>query len=156
MAVILVLSLGTLLDAGFDQVFMLLNGATLEVGDIIDTYVYRVGLLEANFELATAVGLFKGVVGMILIISANACCADSGSAPYGNARTIHDRPEVAAVNAVELRKTAPGAGPGPESTLGRHHDLRHPPGPALITLLPMVNVLARSLSSGRDGVRTRA
>jgi putative aldouronate transport system permease protein len=71
MAVILVLSLGTLLDAGFDQVFMLLNGATLEVGDIIDTYVYRVGLLEANFELATAVGLFKGVIGMILIISAN-------------------------------------------------------------------------------------
>jgi putative aldouronate transport system permease protein len=71
MAIVLVLSLGTLLDAGFDQVFMLLNGATLEVGDIIDTYVYRVGLLEANFELATAVGLFKGVVGMILIVSAN-------------------------------------------------------------------------------------
>lgn len=71
MAVVLVLSLGSLLDAGFDQVFMLLNGATLEVGDIIDTYVYRVGLLEANFELATAVGLFKGVVGMVLIISAN-------------------------------------------------------------------------------------
>ncbi|MGC4105860.1 MAG: ABC transporter permease subunit [Thermomicrobiales bacterium] len=71
MAVVLVLSLGSLLDAGFDQVFMLLNGATLEVGDIIDTYVYRVGLLEANFELATAVGLFKGVVGMALIITAN-------------------------------------------------------------------------------------
>jgi putative aldouronate transport system permease protein len=71
MAVIFVLSLGSLLDAGFDQVFMLLNGATLEVGDIIDTYVYRVGLLDAKFELATAVGLFKGVVGMVLIISAN-------------------------------------------------------------------------------------
>ncbi len=71
MAVVLVLSLGSLLDAGFDQVFMLLNGATLEVGDIIDTYVYRVGLLEANFELATAVGLFKGVVGMVMIVSAN-------------------------------------------------------------------------------------
>lgn len=71
MAVVLVLSLGSLLDAGFDQVFMLLNGATLEVGDIIDTYVYRVGLLEANFELATAVGLFKGVIGMILIVTAN-------------------------------------------------------------------------------------
>ena len=71
MAVLLVLSLGSLLDAGFDQVFMLLNGANLEVGDIIDTYVYRVGLLDANFELATAVGLFKGVIGMILIVSAN-------------------------------------------------------------------------------------
>lgn len=71
MAVVLVLSLGSLLDAGFDQVFMLLNGATLEVGDIIDTYVYRVGLLDAKFELATAVGLFKGVVGMVLIVTAN-------------------------------------------------------------------------------------
>ena len=71
MAVVLVLSLGSLLDAGFDQVFMLLNGATLEVGDIIDTYVYRVGLLDAKFELATAVGLFKGVVGMVLIVAAN-------------------------------------------------------------------------------------
>lgn len=71
MAVLLVLSMGTLLEAGFDQVFMLLNGAVLQTGDIIDTYVYRVGLLEAEFELATAVGLFKGVVGMVMIISAN-------------------------------------------------------------------------------------
>lgn len=71
MAVLLVLSLGSLLDAGFDQIFQLQNGAVLEVGDIIDTYVYRVGLLEAQFELATAVGLFKGVVGLIMIVTAN-------------------------------------------------------------------------------------
>ncbi|WP_020579266.1 ABC transporter permease [Actinopolymorpha alba] len=71
MAVLLVLSLGGLLDAGFDQVFQLQNGAVLEVGDIIDTYVYRAGLLEAQFELATAVGLFKGVVGLAMIVSAN-------------------------------------------------------------------------------------
>lgn len=66
-----ILSLGNILDAGFDQVFMLYNGAVLEVGDIIDTYVYRVGLLEAQYEIATAVGLFKGFIGMILIITAN-------------------------------------------------------------------------------------
>ncbi len=66
-----ILSLGGILDAGFDQVFMLLNGAVLQVGDIIDTYVYRVGLLEAQYEMATAVGMFKGVVGMILIVAAN-------------------------------------------------------------------------------------
>lgn len=71
MAVLLVLSLGTILDAGFDQVFQLQNGAVLEVGDIIDTYVYRIGLLEAQYELATAVGLFKGVVGLVLIVAAN-------------------------------------------------------------------------------------
>ncbi|MEQ7124119.1 ABC transporter permease subunit [Actinopolymorpha sp. B11F2] len=71
MAVLLVLSLGSLLDAGFDQIFQLQNAAVLEVGDIIDTYVYRVGLLEAQFELATAVGLFKGVVGLVMIVTAN-------------------------------------------------------------------------------------
>jgi putative aldouronate transport system permease protein len=71
MAVILVLSLGTLLEAGFDQIFMLYNPAVFETGDIIDTYVYRVGLLDAQFETATAVGLFKGVVGMVMIVSAN-------------------------------------------------------------------------------------
>jgi putative aldouronate transport system permease protein len=63
--------LGNLLDAGFDQVFQLYNGAVLDVADIIDTWVYRVGLLDAQFELATAVGLFKGVVGMVLIVVAN-------------------------------------------------------------------------------------
>ncbi|HEY8457746.1 MAG TPA: ABC transporter permease subunit [Actinopolymorphaceae bacterium] len=71
MAVLLVLSLGNLLDAGFDQIFQLQNAAVLEVGDIIDTYVYRIGLLEAQFELATAVGLFKGVVGLVMIVTAN-------------------------------------------------------------------------------------
>ena len=71
MAVLLVLSLGTLLDAGFDQIFMFLNGAVFETGDIIDTYVYRVGLLDAQFEIATATGLFKGVVGLVMIVSAN-------------------------------------------------------------------------------------
>jgi len=71
MAVLLVLSLGTMLDAGFDQVFQLQNGAVLGVGDIIDTYVYRIGLLEAQYEIATAVGLFKGVVGLVMIVTAN-------------------------------------------------------------------------------------
>ncbi|MET9023305.1 ABC transporter permease subunit [Actinopolymorpha sp. NPDC004070] len=71
MAVLLVLSLGNLLDAGFDQIFQLYNGAVLDVGDIIDTYVYRIGLLDAQFETATAVGLFKGVVGLVMIVTAN-------------------------------------------------------------------------------------
>lgn len=71
MAVLLVISLGSVLDAGFDQIFQLLTGPTYPVGDIIDTYVYRVGLQQAQYELATAVGLFKGVVGLILIVIAN-------------------------------------------------------------------------------------
>lgn len=70
-ALMFVLALGNILDAGFDQIFILYNPAVLNVADIIDTYVYRVGLLNAQYELATAVGLFKGVIGLVLIVSAN-------------------------------------------------------------------------------------
>ncbi|MBP1995333.1 ABC transporter permease [Paenibacillus eucommiae] len=66
-----ILSLASILDAGFEQVFILSNPSVLDVSDIIDTYVYRVGLLNANYGLATATGLFKGVVGAVLIITAN-------------------------------------------------------------------------------------
>ena len=68
----LILSLGGILDAGFDQVFMLYNGAVMSVGDIIDTYVYRLGLMEAQYEMATVFGLLKGIIGFALIVTANA------------------------------------------------------------------------------------
>ncbi|MBO7742841.1 sugar ABC transporter permease [Paenibacillus sp. MWE-103] len=70
-ALLFCLQLAGILDAGFDQIFIFLNPAVYDVGDIIDTYVYRLGLLQSQFELATAVGLFKGVIGMVLIIAAN-------------------------------------------------------------------------------------
>ncbi|MBB6670851.1 sugar ABC transporter permease [Cohnella nanjingensis] len=70
-AMLLILQLGSVLDAGFEQILILSNPVVYSVGDIIDTYVYRVGLLEANYGLATAVGLFKGVIAAILIVSAN-------------------------------------------------------------------------------------
>lgn len=65
-----VLSLGQLLNAGFDQVFNLYSPPVYESGDILDTFVYRLGLLDAQFGVATAVGLFKSVVSFILISSA--------------------------------------------------------------------------------------
>lgn len=68
---VLILKLGTILDAGFNQIFMLYSPQVYSVGDIIDTWVYRQGLLEFEFGLATAVGLFKGVFGMILVLFAN-------------------------------------------------------------------------------------
>lgn len=68
---VLLLKIGTILDAGFNQIFMLYSPAVYSVGDIIDTWVYRQGLLEFQFGLATAVGLFKGVIGMLLIFFAN-------------------------------------------------------------------------------------
>lgn len=71
MGVLLVLSIASLMDAGFDQVFNMYNNAVLSTGDIIDTYVYRIGLQNAQYEFATVVGLFKGLVGLVLIVSAN-------------------------------------------------------------------------------------
>ena len=65
------LRLGNLLDAGFNQIFMLYSVPVYSVGDIIDTWVYRQGILQFQFSLATAVGLFKGVIGLVLILVAN-------------------------------------------------------------------------------------
>ncbi len=65
------LSVGSLLSAGFEQVFVLYNPAVYEVSDIIDTWVYRQGIQGFQFSVAAAVGLFKGVVGLFLILGAN-------------------------------------------------------------------------------------
>ncbi|WP_136604213.1 ABC transporter permease [Paenibacillus dokdonensis] len=61
------LSLQNVLNAGFEQVFNLYNTLVYESGDIIDTYVYRMGLIESQYELATAVGTLKSIVSLILI-----------------------------------------------------------------------------------------
>lgn len=62
------LSLGNVLNAGFDQIFNLYNPVVYESGDIIDTYVYRVGLLNIQYGLGTALGLMKSVVSFFLIV----------------------------------------------------------------------------------------
>lgn len=61
------LSIGNILNAGFEQVFNLYSPVVYESGDIIDTFVYRIGLIEAQYGLATAVGLLKSIVSLILI-----------------------------------------------------------------------------------------
>ncbi len=65
------LRLGNILDAGFQQIFVLYSVPVYSVGDILDTWVYRSGVLDFQFSLATAVGLFKGVIGLVLIVTAN-------------------------------------------------------------------------------------
>ena len=66
----IVLNMGNLLNAGFDQVFNLYSPQVYESGDIIDTLVYRIGLEQAKFGPSTAVGLLKSVISFILISSA--------------------------------------------------------------------------------------
>ncbi len=65
------LNLGNILNAGFDQIFNLYNPIVYETGDIIDTYVYRIGMVERQYSIGTAVGLFKSVISFILIMGAN-------------------------------------------------------------------------------------
>lgn len=66
-ALLAILSLGNILNAGFDQIYNLYNPLVYSTGDIIDTWVYRYGLQNLQFSLATAVGLFKSVISVILI-----------------------------------------------------------------------------------------
>ena len=70
-ATLFILNMGLFLSAGFDQVFNLANDVTLPKIDIIDTYVYRIGLQTGEYSLATAAGLFKAVVGMAMILTAH-------------------------------------------------------------------------------------
>jgi len=61
------LSLGNVLNAGFDQVFNLYSPSVYETGDILDTMVYRLGLIDYQFGVSTAVGFFKSVVSLVLM-----------------------------------------------------------------------------------------
>ncbi|PKO12244.1 MAG: polysaccharide ABC transporter ATP-binding protein [Chloroflexi bacterium HGW-Chloroflexi-10] len=69
--VVTLLRLGNILDAGFNQIFVLYSLPVYSVGDILDTWVYRQGILEFQFSLATAVGLFKGFIGLALVYFSN-------------------------------------------------------------------------------------
>ena len=63
-----VLSLGSVLNAGFDQIYNLYSPAVWETGDVIDTYVYRLGIQQAQYSVGAAVGLFKSLVSAIMVI----------------------------------------------------------------------------------------
>ncbi|WP_407270041.1 ABC transporter permease [Radiobacillus sp. PE A8.2] len=65
---VFILNLGFFMNAGFDQVFNLMNDSVISKIDILDTYVYRIGLLNGQFAYATAASLFKGVIGLFLIL----------------------------------------------------------------------------------------
>nr|WP_305115510.1 ABC transporter permease subunit [uncultured Acetatifactor sp.] len=67
------LNLGNILNAGFDQIFNLYNPIVYETADIIDTYVYRIGMVERQYSIGAAVGLLKSVISFMLILGANKC-----------------------------------------------------------------------------------
>ena len=65
------LSLGQVLNAGFEQIFNMYNPTVFRTGDILDTFIFRIGIMNGQFSMATAVGLFRSVVSMALILIGN-------------------------------------------------------------------------------------
>ncbi|MFD0712528.1 ABC transporter permease [Paenibacillus sp. GCM10027626] len=69
--VLFLLRVGSVLDTNVEQVLIFINPLVRPVGEVIDTYVYRIGLLGAQFSLTTAIGIFKSVIGLLLIVGVN-------------------------------------------------------------------------------------
>lgn len=68
---LLILQIGSLMNVGFEKVFLLQNDLNMSASDVINTYVYRVGLIQNNYSYSTAVGLFNSAINMVLVIAAN-------------------------------------------------------------------------------------
>lgn len=71
MCVMLILNVGSIISVGFDPIYNLYNSATYQTADVISTFVYRKGMVDARFDYSTAAGLFQNVVSLILVLSSN-------------------------------------------------------------------------------------
>ncbi|PYI51952.1 ABC transporter permease [Paenibacillus flagellatus] len=69
--ILFILRLGSVMDVGFEQVYLMMNGAVSDVAEVFDTYVFRNGVKQGEFSYSTAIGLFKSVVGIVLVVAAN-------------------------------------------------------------------------------------
>ncbi|MGF9712794.1 MULTISPECIES: ABC transporter permease [Paenibacillus] len=69
--ILFILRLGSFLDTGFEHIFLMLNSMNREVGEVFDTYVYVKGLTQAQYSYSAAVGMFKSLVGLVLVVGAN-------------------------------------------------------------------------------------
>ncbi|WP_405169606.1 ABC transporter permease [Paenibacillus sp. FSL H3-0286] len=69
--IMFLLHIGNFLDFGFERVFVFINSLNETNGDILDTYIYRVGLIDQQYSYTTAIGLFKSVVGLLLVMIGN-------------------------------------------------------------------------------------
>ncbi|ANE46073.1 protein lplB [Paenibacillus swuensis] len=69
--ILLLLKIGNVMDVGFEQIYIFLSPMTLEIGEVLDTYSYRAGIINGQFSITTAIGLFKSVIGFILLVGAN-------------------------------------------------------------------------------------
>ncbi|MEV0272735.1 MAG: sugar ABC transporter permease [Hamadaea sp.] len=72
MVTLLILNIGTFMAVGFEKILLLYNPLTYPTADVVSTYLYRVGVVSGSFSYAAAIGLFESVIGLILVLSANA------------------------------------------------------------------------------------
>lgn len=69
--ILFILKMGSILNVGFEKILLLYSPTTYEVADVISTYVYRIGILDANFSYSTAIGLFNSIVNIIFLLLTN-------------------------------------------------------------------------------------
>ena len=70
-SIMLILRVGGLIGGGFDQIYNLYNSTVYEYADVLDTFIYRYGIGDGQFEVGTAIGLFSNIINIILLLSAN-------------------------------------------------------------------------------------
>ena len=70
--IMLIMNCGSLLSVGYEKAFLLQNALNLETSEVISTYVYKTGLVSAQYSFSTAIGLFNSVVNLILLVTVNA------------------------------------------------------------------------------------
>ncbi|MNW57940.1 putative multiple-sugar transport system permease YteP [compost metagenome] len=67
----LILSLGSIMGVGFEKIYLMQNPLNTSASEVISTYVYKVGLIGANFSFSSAVGLFNSIINLILLVIVN-------------------------------------------------------------------------------------
>lgn len=70
-SIVLIMRMGGIMNAGFDQIFNLYNPLVYDVADVLDTYIFRVGLVQMKYDYATAIGFFRNFVGLLLVLASN-------------------------------------------------------------------------------------
>ena len=69
--VMLILQIGSMLNVGYEKILLLQNNLNMEASDVISTYVYRLGIKDAQYSYTTAIGLFNSVVNVVLLLTSN-------------------------------------------------------------------------------------
>jgi putative aldouronate transport system permease protein len=76
--ILFILRLGSVLDTGFEHIYLLQNSLNLRVSDVFDTYIFRVGIRTGQFSYSTAIGMFKSIAGLVLVLGADRLAKKAG------------------------------------------------------------------------------